>query len=153
MYHISKVLENQPTLGLPRDNASPQNTEEKLNSKNKEKLAEIISQACALQKQYGKTRQELETLVEGFAWALASYKIQDITKAFRVYVKNNSDIPAPNDILKIIENNGKAAHKVPSADDLLRYRSKGIPLTPTDYKRLEEAGYGIITELPKIIGI
>jgi hypothetical protein len=101
----------------------------------------MISQVCALQKQYGKTQAELETLVEGFSWALAEYNIADITKAMAQYIKTANDIPAPFDIIKIIEENKKWENfQAPSVETLLRYRAKGIPLSETQKQVLMDAG-------------
>lgn len=93
-----------------------------------------------MQKAYGKTPSELETLVEGFSWALADYTMQNIIKAMREYVLNNSDIPAPSDIIKIIKDH----EKKDNADDigitsetLRRYKAKGIPLSSAQQKRLD----------------
>lgn len=58
---------------------------------------------CALQKQYGKTPAEIETLVEGFAWALAAYPMRSVVDGIRRYILMKSDIPAPADILAIID--------------------------------------------------
>lgn len=56
-----------------------------------------------MQKQYGKTAAELETLVEGFCWALEGYEIDEILNAMRQYVARKNDIPTPSDILNIID--------------------------------------------------
>jgi hypothetical protein len=55
-----------------------------------------------LQKQYGKTSQELETLVEGFCWILADYPMPVILAALAEYVRREPDIPAPADLVRII---------------------------------------------------
>jgi len=103
-----------------------------LSKSDKQQLAILLSQTCALQKQYGKTRAELETLVEGFAWAMEGHTIAQITKAMREYILNNSDIPAPADILKIIKLHEEYGNlSAPTVETLRRWRSKGIPLNGT----------------------
>lgn len=97
-------------------------------------MAEILSQVCALQKQYGKTQAELETLVEGFSWVLADYPMPKIIKAFREYVISHSDIPAPSDIIKLIKEDFE--YNAPTLEKLREYKSKGIILTPRDEARL-----------------
>ncbi|UEM08086.1 hypothetical protein JL101_035405 (plasmid) [Skermanella rosea] len=64
-----------------------------------------MGHVCALQKQYGKTGAELEVLVEGFCWVLQGYAMDVILDALRQYVAvpGNSDIPAPSDIIAIID--------------------------------------------------
>jgi hypothetical protein len=99
----------------------------------------LLSQICALQKAYGKTEHELETLVEGFSWALSDYEMPDILKAMRLYITTHSDIPAPNDIIQIINRMQEYEALVqPSIETLLRYESKGIPLTQAQKEQLEK---------------
>lgn len=96
-----------------------------------------------LQKAYGKTKNELETLVEGFAWALEGHDIEDITQAMRIYIKRQSDIPAPHDIIKIIAEEKKRGYRDNAAISdatLVGYVNKKIPLTPAQSSRLREKG-------------
>lgn len=94
-----------------------------------------------MQKAYGKTQAEFETLVEGFAWALAGRDMAQVTRAFRAYVLGHSDIPAPADILKLMDG-FRVADGVerPSVERLREYRAKGIPLTPAQQAELAAAG-------------
>lgn len=94
-----------------------------------------------MQKQYGKTPAELEILVEGFSWVLADHSIVKIMAAMREYIQHNSDIPAPADILKIIEKQSKPPCTEIPIETLLRYRAKGIPLSQTQSEKLKSAGY------------
>ncbi len=89
---------------------------------------------------YGKTPAELHVLVEGFSWVLAEHKMPVILAAMREYVSNNSDIPAPADILKIIKEMQKPKVAEEPIEVLQRYRDKGIPLTEQQKSRLEAAG-------------
>lgn len=63
----------------------------------------MLGQICELQKQYGKTAANLETLVDGFLWVLADYPMDVILNALAKYVKRNPDIPAPADIVNLID--------------------------------------------------
>ena len=99
--------QTQNQLGEPRETALPQNISKTLNGRSKAQLTKLLEQVCALQKQYGKTPAELEILVEGFSWVLADHSIVKIMAAMREYIQHNSDIPAPADILKIIEKQSK----------------------------------------------
>ena len=64
----------------------------------------LLSQCCVLQKTYGKSQAEIETLVEGFNMILGDRDaMDDIQKAFMEYMKHNADIPAPSDIVKILK--------------------------------------------------
>lgn len=99
----------------------------------------MISQICALQKAYGKTQAELETLVEGFSWAMAGYGIEEITYAMREYIKTNSDIPAPADIIKIIDRKRELDnYQYPTIETLIRYKKKGLPLTEMQKEQLRQ---------------
>lgn len=63
----------------------------------------MLAKVCALQKQYGKTQAELETLVEGYFWALGDYGIETILAAIKQYIRLNPDIPSPADIINLID--------------------------------------------------
>lgn len=84
-------------------NGSQPNTGPRRSASDKERLSIALSQVCALQKQYGKTQAELETLVEGFCWALEDYPMDRILSALAQYVRIKSDIPAPADLVAIID--------------------------------------------------
>jgi len=54
----------------------------------------------------------------------------EIIVAMREYVKTQSDIPAPADIIKIIkENRYLEKYKNPPIEKLLRYEAIGLPLS------------------------
>lgn len=135
----SKPLEGQ--AGQARVTSYEQNTPQKRSASDKMQLMEILRQTCALQKAYGKTSDELETLVEGFSWALAEYHIDEITRAMAHYIKTNADIPAPANIIEIIEMFRKFDAAVnPSPEKLLGYYKKGVPITQAQLKILRESG-------------
>lgn len=92
-----------------------------------------------MQKAYGKSKAEIETLVEGFAWALSGVDTREVSAAMREYVLNNSDIPAPANILKIVKHNRDVA-RIGTADieQIKRYRDRGITLTPAQQSQLDE---------------
>lgn len=111
--HLNHVLvsktESQATqvaktpLGAQNRKESLLSTEGKLSGESMSRLTLALGRVCALQKQYGKTTAELETLVEGFAWVLGEYKIDVILDGIAKYVRRSSDIPAPADIMNIID--------------------------------------------------
>lgn len=68
----------------------------------KSTLAVLLSQVCILQRQYGKTKAELEGLVDGMLWALDDIEVVDITSAVREFVRENPNIPTPSDIIALI---------------------------------------------------
>lgn len=61
-----------------------------------------MSKICEMQKAYGKSAVNLSTLVEGFLWVMQGYTMADILNALRVYIRENNDIPAPADLIEII---------------------------------------------------
>lgn len=135
------ILEQPPKQALEaREKDLQASIEQTLSARNKAQLAEILEQVCALQKAYGKTPEELETLVEGFAWALSEYKMYQIIRSMRKYVLSHSDIPAPADIIKIIDSERYEAERNKSEvsiETLKIYQEKGIPLTPGQLQRLQ----------------
>lgn len=93
-----------------------------------------------MQKQYGKSQSELETLVDGFAWVLADYGMDEIALGFAEYIKSNSDIPAPADIKKIIDSSRYyASIEEPDIETLRRYQERGIQLTPRQQAMIDGA--------------
>jgi hypothetical protein len=69
----------------------------------KASLAVVIGRVFDLQKQFGKTTGQLENIVAGFCWALGSYAVDRVIWGFGQYVLQNSDMPTPADIVKIID--------------------------------------------------
>lgn len=72
-------------------------------SENKAELAVMIGQVFDLQKQYGKTPDQLTTIVRGFCWALSGYPFERISEAMRQYVLTRADMPTPYDIRQIMD--------------------------------------------------
>lgn len=69
----------------------------------KSQLAVVIGQVFDMQKQYGKTTGQLETLIKGFCWALSQYPAAQVIEGFQKYVITKSDMPTPCDIRNIID--------------------------------------------------
>lgn len=87
----------QKSTGRNLETSQPWAPSEKAN------LAQIMGRVCALQKAYGKTSAELETMVEGFAWALQDYDPQLVVRAIGKFLLQSRDIPTPFDIREIID--------------------------------------------------
>src|SRR3990167_10013519 len=67
-------------------------------------LTEALALACILQKTYGKTPAELETLTDGFLWVLGDdFPVADIVTAIGRYCRRQPDLPAPADIANILD--------------------------------------------------
>lgn len=56
-----------------------------------------------MQKQYGKTTGQLETVVKGFAWLLDGYDYKLVVNGLKQYLRRHNDIPSPSDIINIID--------------------------------------------------
>lgn len=73
----------------------------------KKQLAVALSMFYDTLKIYGKTPQQMESVTRLFKMALADYTYKQIQGALVYYAKNYSEMPAPADIVRIIERNGK----------------------------------------------
>ena len=51
---------------------------------------------------FGKTQEEIETLVEGFIWILGDIPLQAVQNAFKQHIVRSSILPTPADINNII---------------------------------------------------
>ncbi len=67
------------------------------------KLAIVLGQVFDSQKQYGKTTSQLENIVKLFCWVLAEYPVEKVIKGISMYMRDHTDMPAPADIVKIID--------------------------------------------------
>jgi len=67
----------------------------------------MLFQCFAALKVYGKQPEELAAVNAMFQLVLSDYPMADIRKAFAVYLKRHNDLPAPADVVQIIERDGK----------------------------------------------
>lgn len=67
----------------------------------------MLFQCFAALKVYGKQPEELAAVNAMFQLVLSDYAMADIRKAFGVYLRRHNDLPAPADIVQIIERDGK----------------------------------------------
>jgi hypothetical protein len=58
-------------------------------------------------KTYGKEPEQLEATIGLFRMVLSDYPFDKIRNAFALYLKTNTEMPAPADIANIIERGGK----------------------------------------------
>lgn len=66
-------------------------------------MAAILFQCFQALKLYGKEPEALEGTVAMFQLVLADYSIEQIRDGFAQYLKRNSEMPAPADIVNIID--------------------------------------------------
>jgi len=65
-------------------------------------LTTLLAQCFLMQKGYGEKAEDALTRDAGFQWILGDYDIEQVKAAFLKYVKTHSDMPAPADIINII---------------------------------------------------
>ena len=67
----------------------------------------MLFQCFAALKVYGKQPEELAAVNAMFQLVLSDYAMADIRKAFGIYLRRHNDLPAPADIVQIIERDGR----------------------------------------------
>lgn len=90
--------------------------------KEQEQLGELIVQCFDTLKTYGKTTDQLANMVAIFAMVLGKYPYQKVREGFMKYMENNSEMPAPADIIKLIDPN-----KDDSLERWLKYSNEVTP--------------------------
>ena len=111
-----------------------------------EQFRSLISQSFDIFNIYGKKPEAVENIVSGFNITLDRCSIHDITDAFKEWMRDESTMPTPSDIYKLVsryesdrewEKNtvgpGKAAPRVDSPDRIAWY---GLT-----WKQIEEKGF------------
>lgn len=68
-----------------------------------EKLKILITICFDSLKTYGKTFEQLDSIVKLFEFALSSYEMERIEKAFLRHVERSADMPTPSDIIKLLD--------------------------------------------------
>jgi len=66
-------------------------------------LAVVLGRVFDLQKQYGKTSEQVNNIVAGFCWALGKYPMDKVVDGIRQYILAKPDMPTPADIRQIID--------------------------------------------------
>jgi hypothetical protein len=67
-------------------------------------LADLLYDIFQSQKRYGEKKETIDSIVKFFRLMLAEYNIEDITASFMRYARIKDDIPAPANIIQLIEN-------------------------------------------------
>jgi len=70
-------------------------------------LKAMIEHCFESQKVYGKEPEQIAATVKMFQLVLGEYSYEKVRAAFIYYLKRNSEMPAPADICKLIEGEGK----------------------------------------------
>lgn len=96
----------EKNLSVRQDKTSLTNTSQQAQTwttDSKAKLAAVMGTVCSLQRTYGKTTDELKTIVEGFAWILAPYAPEAVISAIGKFVLTSPLIPTPYEIRNILD--------------------------------------------------
>lgn len=94
------------TAKLPNESSLIEEIERKTISNcldSQDQLTRLLQQTYALLKKYGEAADVAEMRDAGFQFMLGDYTIEQITSAFRQYLKTNREIPTPADIIEIID--------------------------------------------------
>ena len=67
----------------------------------------MLGQSFRALKLYGREPEDFDAVNAMFQMVLADYPIGKIKQAFTVYLKRHTELPAPADIVQIIERDGK----------------------------------------------
>lgn len=70
-------------------------------------MTEMLTQCFRALKLYGRDADDFDAINAMFQLVLADYPIDKIKQAFAVYLKRHNELPAPADIVQIIERDGK----------------------------------------------
>lgn len=76
-------------------------------AKGRQELSSFVAQCFEALKTYGKEPEQMVAVANMFQMVLADYPIDKIKAAFKTYLKTNSDMPAPADIVRLIERGNK----------------------------------------------
>ena len=97
------ATENEKRLPAARKQSFISKNSQPWTIADKSSLALVIGKVFDLQKQYGKQAGQVENIIDGFCWAMQSYPVELVVKGFGQYILQNSDMPTPSDIVKIID--------------------------------------------------
>lgn len=75
-----------------------------------------------------------------FQMILGDYPLEKVKWAFIEHIKTSADLPTPSDIVKLINERKWNAQTIGGVKDYARLKEKGIPLTPSQQRALDEAG-------------
>lgn len=92
-----------PMLPAIASNSTPTKSMKVWTPGQKTQLSIALGRLCSMQKTYGKTPADLNTLVEGFAYYLRDFSVPEVLAALDQYVLRHADIPAPSDIVTVLK--------------------------------------------------
>ena len=97
----------------------------------------MLGQFLQILRGFGKTADNLESMIMGFEWALADYPHDDIKAAMGKWLRTSNEVPTPADIIAIIDPPPPALDKTV----YLSLKKKGtISLWEQDYITAFERG-------------
>lgn len=88
----------KPTTTLPREYSEDTAQSHKISQ-----IAHMIRQCFSILDTYGKTKEDLEFLMEAMILDLKGYSTLRIEEAFTAWRRENTKIPTPADIIKLVK--------------------------------------------------
>ena len=73
----------------------------------KKQIADMITQCFDVLKVYGKEPEQIKNTIKAFILTLAGFSMEQINSAFIAYLSDNSEMPTPSDIVKLIKRGNK----------------------------------------------
>jgi len=81
----------------------PSSISASLTSGEQAEVALLVRQCFDVLDTFGKTPEQLTNIIKGFVVQLSEYSYDQVRAAFRQYLKRNSKMPCPADIVNIID--------------------------------------------------
>ncbi len=102
------------------------------------KLALALGRTIAMQRTYGKQQGDIETMLDGFCWALRDHEPAAVLQALARHIQISPEIPTPHDLIKIL-----APETIPFRPNWTLYKQfKDMQKVGGDYALSDsEAGY------------
>lgn len=67
-----------------------------------DQLLDLLQQTYTMLKKYDEAADSTQMREAGFQWVLEDYTIEQVTAAFKTYLKTGKEIPTPADIVEIL---------------------------------------------------
>jgi hypothetical protein len=145
--HLSGILASQsqkeqtlqakpsqlPSQSLPKETPLRESVEAQ------NQLTLLLQQAYACQKTYADKAEMMEYRDGMFQMILGDYPLEKVKWAFIEHIKTSADLPTPSDIVKLISERKWNVQTIGGVKDYARLKEKGIPLTPSQQRALDEA--------------
>lgn len=97
------------------------------NLKTTDLIAQLVRQSYDMFQTYGRTPEQLTSLTKGFCQVLIKYEQQKIRSAFKIWLEDNTTMPTPADIRKVINIHMGEDRKEEAASEEEREKYHDLP--------------------------